>query len=152
AFYDFVPDVHEFIITPNQTLLFLATKVISMDLTSYGGPQNGAIHDFSIQEIDIATNKLLFFWDAIDHIPLSSSFLPASTAVESSNIWDPYHLNSLGLISDNQDDLLISGRNTWTIYRLNKTTGNFVWRLVGDGSGDFTIPNPVATFAWQHDA
>ena len=46
-----------------------------------------------------------------------------------------------------------AGRNTWTIYRLNKTTGNFVWQLVGNGmSGDFAIPNPAATFSWQHDA
>ena len=152
AFYDFIPDVHEFLITSNQTLLFLATKVIPMDLTPYGGPQNGAIHDYSIQEVDLATNTLVFFWDAIDHISLSSSFLPASTATQSSNVWDPYHLNSIGLISDDQNDLLISGRNTWTIYRLNKPTGNFVWRLVGNGRGDFTIPDPAATFAWQHDA
>ncbi len=152
AYYDFIPDVHEFLITPSNTLLFMATKVIPMDLTPYGGPKNGAIHDFSIQEIDLTSNNLLFFWDAIDHIPLSSSFLPASTASESSNVWDPYHLNSIGLISDNSNDLLISGRNTWTIYRLNKSTGNFVWRLVGDGSGDFAIPNSAATFAWQHDA
>ncbi len=152
AFNDFIPDVHEFLITPNQTLLFLATKVVPMDLTPYGGPQNGAIHDYSIQEVNIATNTLIFFWDALDHIPLSSSFLPAADAIESSNVWDPYHLNSIGLISDDPNDLLVSGRNTWTIYRLNKSTGNFVWRLVGDGSGDFTIPNPAATFAWQHDA
>jgi hypothetical protein len=152
AYYDFIPDVHEFLITPSNTLLFLATKVVPMDLRPYGGPQNGAIHDFAIQEIDLTTNALLFFWDALDHIPLSSSFLPAATASQSSDVWDPYHLNSVGLISDNQDDLLISGRNTWAIYRLNKTTGNFVWTLIGDGSGDFAIPNPAATFAWQHDA
>ncbi|MHB1949091.1 MAG: arylsulfotransferase family protein [Gammaproteobacteria bacterium] len=151
AFYDFIPDVHEFLITPNNTFLFLATKVIPMDLTPYGGPKNGSIQDYSIQEVDIATNKLIFFWDAIAHIPLNSTFLPASTAVVSNNVWDPYHLNSIGLISDNLQDLLISGRNTWTIYRLNKPTGQFVWRLVGDGSGDFAIPNPAARFAWQHD-
>lgn len=105
AFYDFIPDVHEFLITPNRSLLFLATKVIPMDLRPYGGPQNGAIHDFSIQEVDLASNRLLFFWDAIDHIPLSSSFMPIATAAQSSNVWDPYHLNSLGLISNNAEDL-----------------------------------------------
>lgn len=152
AFYDFIPDVHEFLITPNNTFLFLATKVIPMDLRPYGGPKDGSIHDYSIQEVDIATNKLVFFWDAIEHIPLSSTFMPAVSATQSSNVWDPYHLNSLGLISDNLADLIVSGRNTWTIYRLNKPSGKFVWRLVGDGSGDFAIPNTAARFAWQHDA
>lgn len=152
AFYDFVPDEHEFLITPNQTVLFFATKVVPMDLTPYGGPKDGSIHDYSIQEVDLATNKLIFFWDALDHIPLSSSLMPIISATQSSNVWDPYHLNSIGLIPDNPDDLLISGRNTWTIYRLNKTTGAFVWQLKGNGEGDFSIPNPAATFAWQHDA
>ena len=152
AFYDFTPDVHEFLITPNNTVLFFATKVIPMDLTPYGGPADGAIHDFSIQEVDLTTNNLVFFGDAKDHIPLESTHLPASTASESSNVWDPYHLNSLGLISDSSDDIIFSSRNTWTIYRLNKTSGNFVWRLSGDGSGDFAIPQSTAQFSWQHDA
>lgn len=152
AFHGFTPDVHEFLITPKNTALFLATKVVSMDLTPYGGPANGAIHNFSIQEVDLATHELIFFWDALDHIPLTSSHLPASTAKESSNVWDPYHLNSLGLISDGSDDILISGRNTWTIYRLHKQTGQFIWLLSGDGSGDFAIPDSAAQFAWQHDA
>lgn len=148
----FVADNHEFLITPKNTALFLATKVIPMDLTSYGGPQNGSIHDFSIQEIDLATNELIYFWDAKEHIPLESSHLAASTATASGNVWDPYHLNSLDLVANNDNDIVFSSRSTWTIYRLNKPTGKFVWQLAGDGSGDFKIPNGDAQFSWQHDA
>ncbi len=79
--------------------------------------------------------------------------MPAATATQSSDVWDPYHLNSLGLIDDGSGDILFSGRNTWAIYRLNKLTGNFVWQLNGDGvGGTFTIPDSAAHFAWQHDA
>ncbi len=46
AFYGFTPDVHEFLITPNNTALFLATDVVPMDLTPYGGPANGLIHNY----------------------------------------------------------------------------------------------------------
>ena len=152
AYYDFVPDVHEFLITPDNTALFFATKVVPMNLTPYGGPESGAIHDFSIQEVDLTTNKLVFFWDAKDHIPLESTHIAASTASETSNVWDPYHLNSIGLVSGSKDDIVFSSRNTWTIYRLNKPTGKFVWQLAGDGSGDFKIPESSAQFSWQHDA
>jgi hypothetical protein len=152
AFNGYTPDVHEFLITPDNTALFFATKVVPMDLTPYGGPEKGAIHDFSIQEVDLATNKLVFFWNALDHIPLTSTHMPASTASQSSNVWDAYHLNSIGLVSDSRDDIVFSSRNTWTIYRLNKPSGNFVWRLAGDGSGDFAIPESKAQFSWQHDA
>ncbi len=154
AFNGFTADVHEFLLTPNNTALFFATKVVPMDLTPYGGPANGAIHDFSIQEVDLATSQLIFFWDAKDHIPLTSSNIPANTAPQTNNIWDVYHLNSLGLISGS-DDILFSSRNTWTIYRLNKSTGNFVWRLVSGGNGapgDFTVIGSDAQFSWQHDA
>lgn len=145
----FTSDIHEFLITPNDTALFLSTKAVPMDLTPYGGPQNGFVQDFAIQEVDLSNNELLFFWNALQHIPLTDSFEPASSASSSGNIWDAYHLNSVG-ITDLADEILVSGRNTWTIYRINKTTGNFVWKLGGKQS-DFTIESG-AEFSWQHDA
>lgn len=145
----FTSDIHEFLLTPHNTALLLSTKAVPMDLTSYGGPQNGYVQDFAIQEIDLSTNKLLFFWNALEHIPLTDSFEPASTASDSNNIWDAYHLNSISLTED-KSDILVSGRNTWTIYRINKPTGNIVWRL-GGKQNNFTI-GKGASFSWQHDA
>lgn len=145
----FTSDIHEFLITPDNTALLLSTKAIPMDLTPFGGPQNGFIQDFAIQEIDLHTNKLIFFWDAIEHIPLTDSFEQASSATSSNNIWDAFHLNSIGL-TDNPREILVSGRNTWTIYKINKPTGDIIWRLGGKQS-NFTIESG-AHFSWQHDA
>lgn len=145
----YTSDLHEFLLTPQNTALLLSTKTVPVDLTPYGGPQNGSVQDCAIQEIDLETNELLFFWSALDHIPLSDSYEPASTATESNNIWDAYHLNSVGL-TDDVNDILLSGRNTWTIYRINKPTGNIIWRLGGKQSS-FTFGSG-ATFSWQHDA
>lgn len=145
----FTSDIHEFLLTPQNTALLLSTKKVPMDLTPYGGPQNGYVQDFAIQEIDLKTNELLFFWSALDHIPLTDSFEPASSASSTNNIWDAYHINSIGL-TNNKNDILVSGRNTWTIYRINKVTGNIIWRL-GGKQNDFTI-DADATFSWQHDA
>lgn len=145
----FTSDIHEFLLTPNNTALFLSTKAVPMDLTPYGGPKNGYVQDFAIQEVDLQTNELIFFWDALDHVPLTDSFEPASSATSSGNIWDAFHFNSVGL-TDSGTDIIASGRNTWTIYRINKPTGNIVWRLGGKQSS-FTILTG-ATFSWQHDA
>lgn len=145
----FTSDIHEFLLTPYNTALLLSTKSVPMDLTPYGGPANGFVQDFAIQEIDLETNKLIFFWDALEHIPLSDSFVSASNATLTSNIWDAYHLNSIGL-TDCVDDILVSSRSTWTIFRINKPTGDIVWRLGGKQS-DFTIESG-AEFSWQHDA
>lgn len=145
----FISDIHEFLLTPHNTALLLSTKAVPMDLTPYGGPQNGFVQDFAIQEIDLDTNELVFFWDALEHIPLSDSFEPASNAFSSGNIWDAFHLNSIGL-TDDVNDIIVSGRNTWTIYRINKPLQNIVWRLGGKQSS-FTIESGAA-FSWQHDA
>src|SRR6185312_11106806 len=93
----FTSDIHEFLLTPSNTALFLSTKAVPMDLTPYGGPKDGYVQDFAIQEIDLQTNKIVFFWDALQHIPLTDSYEPASSATSSGNIWDAYHLNSIGL-------------------------------------------------------
>ncbi len=146
----FTSDIHEFLLTPNNSALFLATKPVVLDLTPYGGPQNGIVQDFSIQEIDLATNQLIFFWDALDHIPLSDSYVSASAAATASSggIWDAYHLNAISL-TDNSNALLVSGRNTSTVYRINKLMGNIEWELGGVQSS-FTIESP-AQFSWQHN-
>ena len=141
----FTSDIHEFLLTPQSSALFLSTKAVAMDLTAYGGPQNGFVQDFAIQEIDLQSGKLLFFWSALDHIPLSDSYESTS----SSSIWDAYHLNSIGL-TDNSEDILVSSRNCWTIYKINKPSGDILWRLGGKQS-DFTL-SAGAEFSWQHDA
>lgn len=144
-----IADIHEFLITPANTALFLSTKAIPMDLTPYGGPQDGYVQDFAIQEIDLQTGELIFFWDALEHIPLTDSYEAASSATSSSNIWDAYHLNSIGL-TGNATEIVVSGRNTWTIYTIDKTTNNILWQL-GGKSSSFAIGEGAA-FSWQHDA
>ncbi len=145
----FTSDIHEFLLTPNNTALFLSTQTVPMDLTPYGGPKKGYVQDFAIQEVDLRTNDLVFFWDALDHIPLTDSYEPASSATSSGNIWDAFHCNSIGL-TDNSTDIILSGRNTWTIYKIHKPTGNILWRLGGKQTS--FIINSGAEFSWQHDA
>lgn len=146
---NYTSDIHEFLLTPQNTALLLSTKAIKMDLTPFGGPKNGYVQDFAVQEIDIKTNNLIFFWNALDHISLTDSYEPASSATSSNNIWDAFHLNSISL-TDNENEILISGRNTWTIYKVHKPTKKIIWRLGGKQS-DFTFANGT-TFSWQHDA
>lgn len=149
AHHGYTADIHEFLITPRNTALFLSTKAIPMDLTPYGGPADGYVQDFAIQEVDIKTKQLVFFWKALDHIPLSDSYEPASNASQTGNIWDAYHLNSIGL-TDDPHCILVSSRSMWTIYKINKPSKQIVWKL-GGKSSDFVLEKE-AEFSWQHDA
>ena len=51
-------------------------------------------------------------------------------------LYDYLHLNSVEV--DTDGNLLISARNTWTVYKVDRSTGAVLWRLGGKRS-DFTI-------------
>jgi hypothetical protein len=136
-------DLHDFVITPHDTALLLIYRQRSVNLSPYGGAARGRILDNLVQEVDIATGRVLFEWSAFNHVPPDESYMkpPGGT-------WDAYHLNSVAM--DERGDLLISARHTWTVYKIDHQTGRVVWRLGGKRS-DFEL-GPGAHFAWQHDA
>lgn len=144
----YTADNHEFIITKQNTALFAAIKHVPADLSPYGGPRKGYIKSYSIQEVDLETDRLVFFWDALSHVDPANSNVPASSAMKSHKIWDPFHLNSIEAGPDNT--FLVSMRDMWTIYNIDKESGNIIWQLGGKQS-DFTFSSN-ATFSWQHDA
>ncbi|WP_236060632.1 arylsulfotransferase family protein [Actinacidiphila acididurans] len=148
ARHGFSADEHEFLLTRRGTALFLATRPVPMDLTRYGGPADGAILDSEIQEVDLATGRLVFSWDMLRHVDPALSEVPASDASSSGGVWDAYHLNSIDEGPDGR--LLLSSRNMWAIYQISRGTGRIQWQLGGRRS-DFTF-GPGADFYWQHDA
>ncbi|GGU64697.1 hypothetical protein GCM10010502_14330 [Kitasatospora aureofaciens] len=148
ARHGFYPDFHEFLLTRRGTALFIASKPVPMDLTPYGGPKNGAIEDSEVQEVDLATGRLVFSWDILDHVNPADSEVSASSASSSGGVWDAYHVNSIDEGPDGQ--LLISARNLWAVYDVARQTGDIRWQLGGKRS-DFSF-GPNADFYWQHHA
>ncbi len=143
-------DVHEFLLTAQGDALYISTKTVPMDLTAYGGPSNGSVNDEEVQEVDLATGKLVFTWDELEHVSLSDSEVPASSADASDGyVWDAFHMNSLEQGPQNQ--VLISSRNTWAVDDVDMTDGHTLWQL-GGKSSSFTFPQETATFSWQHMA
>jgi hypothetical protein len=134
-------DLHEFVITPRGTALLTSYVVTSADLSAVGGSRNGTIQDAIFQEIDLASGRLLLEWHSLEHIPLAESYAPITAD------WDFFHINSVDL--DGDGNLLVSGRSTHTLYKLDRR-GAILWRLGGKG-GDFAM-GPGSIFAWQHDA
>jgi hypothetical protein len=140
-------DLHDFKLTPQGTALITAHRKVSADLSPLGGPVKGAVLASIAQEIDVATGKLLFEWDSLDHLKLTESKLPLKGGTATTP-YDFFHINSIALAPDG--DLLISSRNTWTVYKVARRSGAIRWRLGGKKS-DFKA-GPGAAFSWQHDA
>jgi len=135
-------DVHEFLLTPQGTALITVHAETQADTTSVGGRPGANVLDSIVQEIDVATGKVLFEWHSLDHIPFTESYAP---------LLDPYdyfHVNSIDV--DLDGNLVISAKSTSAVYKLDRKTGAVLWRLGGRLS-DFQIAQG-AGFFYQHDA
>jgi hypothetical protein len=87
---------------------------------------------------------VLWEWHSLGHIPLGASYAHAT----SSQPWDYLHLNSID--QQPNQNLLISGRNTWATYLIGERKGTVIWSLGGKNS---TFSMGTGTnFEWQHDA
>jgi len=141
AGHGLVTDCHEFLLTPQGTALITAYREVPYDLSSVGGPKQGEVIDGAVQEIDIATGRVLFGWHSLGHVPLSDSYAPVQS---------PYNYFIINAVSiDSDGNFLISGRSTWTVYKVNRHSGRILWRLGGKRS-NFRL-GPRAHFAGQHD-
>jgi len=145
-------DLHDFVITRNDTALVTIYDPIPADLTAVGGPQLGWLYDGVFQEIDIATGELLFEWRSSQFYPPESSYLPIrDRGHERTRGFDYYHLNSID--KDDRGHYLVSGRHTHTVTCVDGNTGQVLWTL-GGKHNDFSNGSDRAAmyFTWQHDA
>ncbi len=145
-------DLHEFQITPEGTALFFADAGVRPLLAAGATPApsgtssaSPSVLDCAIQEVDIATGRLLWEWHAIDHIAIDETYVKAP--VSDKDLFDYVHTNSISVEPDGS--LLVSARNTSAVYKIDRSTGAIVWRLGGRRS-DFRF-GAGATFGWQHD-
>jgi hypothetical protein len=140
-------DHHEFLVTAtDRAFLFSDTGAAANAVVGTSSPEPWKVLDCAIQEIDLATGALLFEWHAIDHIGLDETFIDPPSSADT--LHDYVHANSIEI--DTDGNLIMSARNTSTIYKIDRTTGTVIWRLGGKAS-DFTL-GPGAAFSWQHDA
>jgi hypothetical protein len=145
AAYGYAADVHEFTLTPQGTAFIDVSVPVKANLTGIGGASDGNVWDYEIQELDVRTGQLLWEWHALGHVPVSASYRgqPAGRPP-----YDYFHLNSIQQLPNG--NLLVSARNTWAIYEIDKQTGRVIWSL-GGKSSSFKMGRRT-NFEWQHDA
>ena len=140
-------DLHEFEITRLNTAIITSYQPVYWDASAIrGGNKQQIVVDSVVQEIDIPTGLLLFQWDSLDHVPVTDSYarLPPSRTRDP---FDYFHANSVDV--DRDGNLIVSGRNTWTIYKIDRHTGAVIWRLGGVHSSFRLAPRTY--WAFQHD-
>ncbi len=139
-------DLHEFTITPKGTALLMSYDRVIKDLRALGGPRRGIVIAGVVQEIDIKTGLVLFEWHSIDSIGLDEGKAPVPS--KEGGQYDYLHLNSIDV--DENGDFLLSARNTWGVYKVDRATAKLVWRL-GGTKPTFKMGKGTL-MAWQHHA
>lgn len=140
-------DLHELQLTPSGTALVTAYFPILCNLAGIGGNSYAGLTVGVLQEIDVRTGLVMYEWSSLDHVALSESYSRLHHLEATANPYDFFHINSINL--DRDGSLLVSGRNTWTVYDIDQASGQIRWRLGGKHSS-FKSGRGTAT-AWQHD-
>ena len=136
-------DLHEFVISPQNTALVTSNEVRTWDLRSVGGSRAGQVVGGVVQELELPSGRLLWEWRSLEHVAVDETEIKARPGPR----FDYFHVNSIDVAPDN--NLIVSARNTWAAYKLHRRTGRVLWRLGGKRS-DFTF-GAGARFEWQHD-
>lgn len=118
------------------------------DITQFGGAADGWIFECIFQEIDIATGKLIFSWNATTHVGLNETYNTLGGAGTEDAPFDFFHINAIS--KDADGNYLVSARVMDCVYKIDGTDGHIIWRLHGKQS-DFDVED-AANFAFQHDA
>lgn len=136
-------DHHELQLTPRGTAYISVYAERPADLTSVGLGRDGSVYESIVQEVDVASGRVVWEWHSLDHLSVSEGVTPP----KASKPHDYFHVNAVD--EDRDGDLLISARNMHAIYKVDKQTGEVIWRLGGKRS-DFAM-GPGADFHFQHD-
>ncbi len=137
-------DLHEIRLRPDGTAWIDIFDPIRYDLSPYGGIAAGILEDSIVQEIDIRTGLVMWEWHSLGHIPIADSY---NAVQKSSYPFDYLHINSVD--PGPAGDVLVSARNTWTIYDIDEHSGRFRFEI---GPRSTLRQGPGTRFYWQHDA
>jgi hypothetical protein len=143
----YLADHHDLQVLPNGNVALLIYDRQTVDLSVYGGQSNAQVIDLIVQELD-QNNDVVFEWNSRDHFQFTDTYMDLTAAVV-----DYAHGNAVEL--DVDGNFLISSRNMSEITKIDRSTGDIIWRMGGKNNefnfiGDTVLPG-VGTFSFQYD-
>jgi len=136
-------DIHDFQILPDDHVLINIYDMQRIDMTAYGGKPDAVVTGLVIQEQDPDGN-VVFQWRSWDHFKFEESAADLTTAFV-----NYVHGNSFDL--DHDGNLIISSRRMNEVTKIDRQTGEIIWRL-GGKANEFAFIDGAKRFFSQHDA
>lgn len=144
----FKPNGHDWDISDDGHVLLMGqvSKVVDMRLFVEGGDSLAEILDLVVQEFDENQN-LLYTWNSADHFEITDGNENSPYLDFTDNQIDHVHANGISIDSDTS--FLISCRHMDEITKVDRRTGDIIWRL-GGKKNQFEFINDDLRFSHQH--
>lgn len=135
-------DNHDFIyLNDNHYILPAYVNRPNVDMTAYGGASSVELTDFVFQEI--INGQVVFEWDTKDFPEFLQHTDPIYYQQFATNPRvDYFHFNSIN-IDPFDNNFIVSARHTNQIIKINRTTGQIMWRFGGSNSDFNLVGNSV---------
>jgi hypothetical protein len=142
---DYFTDTHDILLMENGNYLIIAidNQTINMSEIVEGGQVDARVMGNHIQEIDRDGN-VLFEWRSWDYFNIIDAVHEDLTA----NTIDYVHMNAIAI--DYDGHLLISSRHLSEITKIDRESGEIIWRLGGENNQFDFVLNPHE-ISYQHD-
>jgi hypothetical protein len=145
---DYKPNGHDWDFDGNGYLLLMGQAESNFDMSSIveGGNANAQILDLIVQEFDENFN-LIYTWNSANHFNILDGNEKSSYVDFTEEQIDYVHANAICVDSDTS--FLISNRHMDEITKVDRRTGEIIWRL-GGKNNQFTFINDELRFSHQH--
>lgn len=144
----FSPNGHDLDISDSGNIILMgqATRIVDMSQIVNGGNATAEVLDLIVQEFDKNLN-LLYTWNSADHFEITDANENSPYVDFLENQVDYIHTNGISIDSDTS--FLISNRHIEEISKIDRRTGEIIWRL-GGKKNQFQFINDDLGFSHQH--
>ncbi len=138
-------DEHELTLTSGGNALVIVNdyRTVDMSILVPGGNSSATVIGNNVQEID-QNDNVVFQWNCWDYFDITDAVHENLTA----SYIDFVHMNSIAV--DYDGHLLLSSRHLSECTKINRTTGEIIWRLGGENN-QFTFLDGDDGISYQHD-
>jgi hypothetical protein len=141
----YATDAHDFLIFPDGHSFILGFDQQIVDMTVYDSTYqtNATVSGAILQELD-SNKNVIFEWRSWDHIDITEALHQNLAGLTI----DAVHPNAIE--KDADGNILLSCRVLDQVLKINRQTGETIWRLGGQ-KNEFTFINDSSGFTYQHD-
>jgi hypothetical protein len=142
----YITDEHELTMLPNGNYFVIGRReeTVNMSLLVVGGQTNATVRETVIQEFT-PRGELIFQWRSWDNYDIRD--------VQLENLQGSYirfpHMNAISI--DDDGHILVSARHLSEVTKINRQTGEIIWRLGGAHNQFRWVNDSFNGFANQHD-